>query len=52
MTLRDELKEVLIDVANLEDTRVEDISDTTLLFGDKVGLTAVSSKFAKIYHSR
>lgn len=41
MVLRKELKELLIAVANLDHLSVDDIADTTSLFGEQFGLDSI-----------
>lgn len=41
--LRQELKEKIIAVLNLEDINVEDINDTDSLFGDGLGLDSIDA---------
>ena len=41
MALRNELKELLISVANLDHLSVDDIADTTSLFGEQIGLDSI-----------
>jgi acyl carrier protein len=41
--LKQELKEKITDVLNLEDIKVEDINDNDALFGDGLGLDSIDA---------
>jgi acyl carrier protein len=41
--LKQELKEKIIDVLNLEDIKLEDINDNDALFGDGLGLDSIDA---------
>ncbi|MCO6147284.1 phosphopantetheine-binding protein [Flavobacterium sp. NRK1] len=41
--LKQELKEKIIDVLNLEDIQVEDVNDNDALFGDGLGLDSIDA---------
>jgi acyl carrier protein len=41
--LKQELKEKIISILNLEDVQVEDVNDTDPLFGDGLGLDSIDA---------
>lgn len=41
--LKQELKEKIIDILNLEDIKLEDINDNDALFGDGLGLDSIDA---------
>ena len=41
--LKQELKEKIIDILNLEDIKIEDINDGDALFGDGLGLDSIDA---------
>lgn len=41
--LKQELKEKIIEVLNLEDIKIEEINDTDALFGDGLGLDSIDA---------
>ncbi|RTZ97609.1 MAG: acyl carrier protein [Deltaproteobacteria bacterium] len=43
MTLKEELKQIIITELNLEDILLEDIKDDEPLFGDKFGLDSIDA---------
>ncbi len=42
-TLKQELKEKIIDILNLEDIKLEEINDNDALFGDGLGLDSIDA---------
>ena len=42
-TLKQELKEKIIDILNLEDIKLEEINDSDALFGDGLGLDSIDA---------
>lgn len=43
MTLEDQIKQIVIEAANLEDISVEDIDTDAPLFGDELGLDSIDA---------
>lgn len=43
MSLKEQLKQLLVEELNMEDVSPEDIQDDDLLFGDKLGLDSIDA---------